>query len=121
VKPPDRVRLEEDSPADAEGLLSQQRALAFLLQRAGQSLEQRSADPTCLTEAALMTVMGIRTWLERGAVLQALRTASRADLERWQEEVAAGEAYFGALREALQAELHLALRERNRGRPDLAP
>jgi hypothetical protein len=64
-------------------------------------------------ETALAAIALTRTWLESDAILEALAAAPRDQLEWWEHELEEDEAYVAGLREAVQAELRLSLRDRN--------
>ncbi len=104
-------------PPEGEGIpepLALQQKLAACLTRLGTRLQQQNqADAVSVMEAALAALALTRTWLEPDTVRAALMAVPRDQLEWWDHELAADEAYVAALRQAVDAELGLSLPERN--------
>jgi hypothetical protein len=98
-------------------LLAEQRALGSALQRLGRALLVRQGvDPGLATETVVTVLTSIRTWLESGMILSAVDAAALDQLEKWEEELAADEAYLAAARKEVQAGLSMTLRQRNEQR-----
>lgn len=93
----------------------EQQTLARCLTRLATRLHgQPEADPVLVMETALAAIALTRTWLESDVILAALAAVPRDQLEWWEHELVEDEAYVAGLREAVQAELGLSLRDRNR-------
>jgi hypothetical protein len=94
--------------AEEDEMRAEQEVLGGALERLGRRLHQHTtADAILTTETLLMVLVILREWLETGVVLGAVEAAGRARLEAWEEQLAAGGAYLGALRQAIQSELAL--------------
>jgi hypothetical protein len=95
-------------------LLAEQRALGSALQRLGRALlVGQGVDPGLATETVVTVLTSIRTWLESGTILSAVDAATLDQLEKWEEELAADEAYLAAVRKEVRAGLSMTLRQRN--------
>jgi hypothetical protein len=104
-----RFGLEEE-----EVLLAEQRALGHALQRLGRALvANHDVDPVLATDTVVTVHASIRTWLESGTILAAVDVASLSQLERWEEELAADEAYLAAVRREVRSGRSMTLRQRN--------
>ena len=98
-------------------LLAEQRVLAGSLTRLGRTLQKQDrADPVLAMRTTLTMLTTMRTWLDLETLLASAHAGnvSRQQLEAWESHLESDLAYLGELHQAISAELHMSLRERNK-------
>jgi hypothetical protein len=103
-----------DGEGDPDPVVEQQTLARCLTRLATKLHGQSEADPVLVMETALAAIALTRTWLESEVILEALAAVPRDQLEWWGHELAEDGAYVAGLRDAVQAEMGLSLRDRNR-------
>lgn len=105
---------------DAQSTPTETNVLPASLVQFVQSLRLwRDSDPEMAVELAVSALATIRAWVNVEVLLEGARDVGRERLEEWEQQLAEAGEDCAILSDALHAELHLSLRERNRQRLDL--